>query len=150
MWTQITEGSFMYQRIWSNAAAAAGGDPCVPQSTFFDVSTPQSWFTVAPGQSVPIPLAGFSDGPTADWVLVPAETTSNRPQFAVSISSPTTEQTTGGDLPSTNNGQQATLTFTTPADAKPGDWAIVQIQSIPLGGSSGDPYEVWLVGVHVP
>lgn len=78
------EGSFVVQRSWSNKAAAASHDPCVPAGT-----TP--YFNVAPatavqatnaigikvGETKVIPLQAFSDGAmTDDWTLDWRETTS--------------------------------------------------------------------------
>src|SRR6185369_15347115 len=49
--TFYLEGAFFYQRIWSNRAAAAGGDPCIPplHEPFYDTSFEQDWYAMAPG-----------------------------------------------------------------------------------------------------
>jgi hypothetical protein len=54
--TEIIEGLYTYQRIWSNTAADAGGDPCVPpvKDPFYNVTTDKNWYPVTAGSSVTI------------------------------------------------------------------------------------------------
>jgi hypothetical protein len=78
--------AFFVQRIWSNSAAAAGHDPCVPSTgnPFFgsapvlggttSLSIPQGTFTsdavvIPVGQSKTVPIDLYSDGPTAAWTV---------------------------------------------------------------------------------
>ncbi|CAN5903841.1 hypothetical protein BH11MYX4_BH11MYX4_33010 [soil metagenome] len=76
-------GSFLVQRSWSNAAAAAGHDPCVPavagpyftaSPTLLDdvpielgTATTTKGIRVPVGESRTIEIALRSDGPTAAW-----------------------------------------------------------------------------------
>jgi hypothetical protein len=75
---------YMVQRVWSNAAASAGHDPCVPAAgpAYFDVSAdmPDTFydsFVQAYVGGVSIPAGGsrtidvrlLSDGPTDPWSL---------------------------------------------------------------------------------
>jgi hypothetical protein len=54
--------TFTPQRIWSNTAAAAGGDPCVPvapgQPSFEVMAAPRSIQAVQPGQKVTLQITG--------------------------------------------------------------------------------------------
>jgi hypothetical protein len=64
-----TEGGFTVQRIWSNAAAAAGGDPCVPAvaDTYFNVA-PETWLLATDvGGSATFTADAFSTAAIADW-----------------------------------------------------------------------------------
>ena len=153
--TQTTEGSYTYQRIWSNTAAAKELDPCVPpytQYAYVNSSVTSGWYVVTPGASVNIPVTGWSDRATGDWIVDPEVWTSSittTPGFGTTLSSPTVYSTDIGDYPTTNNGKTSTLTITAPATAKSGDWVTVGIFSIPLV-YSGDPYHLWFVGAYIP
>jgi hypothetical protein len=151
--TQVTEGSFTYQRIWSNVAAAKGGDPCVPpfsKYAYVNASAPQGWYTVTAGGSVQIPVTGFSDRATEDWVVAAQMWTSSGSTFTASVTSATTLHTDAGDYATTNNGKQSTLTVTAPVGVASGTWASIGIYSIPTVYSGDDPYHLWFVGVYVP
>ncbi len=152
--TQITEGSYMYQRIWSNAAAAKGGDPCVPAfpQPYVNTSVPEQWYTIAPGGSLQIPVTGFSDRATADWWMwaTPYTSSDSSLQFTATVTSPTEIVEDAGTWPTTNNGRQATLTVTAPAGATSGTWATVLVESYPLVNPNQDPFELWILGVYVP
>ncbi|MGH7294502.1 MAG: hypothetical protein ACRELB_06205, partial [Polyangiaceae bacterium] len=75
---------YMVQRIWSNAAASAGHDPCVPAAgpAYFDVNAdmPDRFYepyvgayvhgvSIAPGASRTIDVRLLSDAPTDPWKL---------------------------------------------------------------------------------
>ncbi|HEY8042046.1 MAG TPA: hypothetical protein VIF15_19720, partial [Polyangiaceae bacterium] len=150
--TQITEGAFVYQRIWSNSAAAAEGDPCVPAlpgRVYENASAPQGWTTMAPGGSVQIPFTGFAEGATPDWIISGALYTASITGFTSTLSSPTSTTIQGTTYATTNNGRSGTLTVTAPAAAASGDWAIFFLYSQTLA-AGGDPYHFWPVGVYVP
>jgi len=62
--TQINEGSFTYQRIWSNSAAAKELDPCVPAVPAVRLrehERPAGVVHDARGWLVQIPVTGWSD-----------------------------------------------------------------------------------------
>ncbi len=81
------DSSFTVQRIWSNSAAAAGHDPCVPAfagETFFNSvpvlpdTTSFSYdgnndtvdaVNIPVGMSAMIPIQLYSDGPTTAWTV---------------------------------------------------------------------------------
>jgi hypothetical protein len=111
-------GSYVIQRMWSNASAAAGHDPCVPL-----LSTP--YFNAIPlfsgnvtiggvplfamtagikipvGQSMTVPVQFISDGTTGDWHV----TAQNEPPTL-------TELSFTWDVSSGNNGDVHQLTIT--------------------------------------
>jgi hypothetical protein len=157
--SRILESGFLFQRIFSNTAAAAGGDACVPALSvpYFNVTTTQDWYTAQAGQTVQVPFTGWSTAPTGDWIVRSFVTGSSNSALAyiTSISS-TTSTTLGGHTYSTlNNGQNATLSITMPAGALSGDWAGVSINSKhtdssfnPLPGE--DDFHRWMIGVYVP
>jgi hypothetical protein len=151
--TKWVEGGYTYQRGWSNVAAAAGGDPCVPaypNAKYYNASAPQPWYMVAAGGSVTIPLTGFASGPTGDWALESQPLSSSPTGFAASVTSATNFIAQMGMFPTTNNGRTATLTVTAPTVAS-GSWAVFGIGSVPLPpASGGDSVHVWPVGVYVP
>jgi hypothetical protein len=151
--TEVTEGSFTYQRIWSNAAAAKGGDPCVPatsQYAYVNTSAPQGWYTATSGGSVDIPLTGFSDRATKDWAITAQMWNSSANQsFGASVASATHLVTDAGTYPTTNNGKSATLTVTAPVAAS-GTWGTIAVYSFPLVYSGEDQYHLWFVGVYIP
>ena len=82
-------GTFMVQRSWSNASAAAGKDPCVPELSTGYIAAAPHWtdannititsrngsittqgVTVNNGSSVDLPIDIFADVDTTDQVLV--------------------------------------------------------------------------------
>jgi hypothetical protein len=151
--TEWTEGAYDYQRIWSNAAAATGGDPCKPAYSsvpYYNTSAPQGWYTVSPGGTIDIPLTGFSTGTISDWSLYATLLNSSDPGYTATISSPKTVSQQGVVFEMINNGKNATMTVTAPAGAGSGSWAVFGIQSVPEVGVGGDPQHLWPVGVHVP
>lgn len=150
-YTQITEGLYIYQRIFSNTAAALGGDPCIPTYTttaYDNMSAPQGWYTITSGGTATIPVTGFSNQATTPWIASAVFWKSSGPTFDVTLTSPTSETIQGTSYPTLNNGTSATVTVTAPAAAS-GTWAIIALESDPyLVG--GDPYHVWPIGVYIP
>ena len=120
------EGGFVFARSWSNAAAAAGRDPCQPASgAYFNVS-PSSLAVqhVDAGTSVTLALTGFSTAETSDWVL--QDVLGERelsPEVAI-------------DATQMNNGRTATMTITVPASAAPGETAVFFLRSFHAGDAS--------------
>ena len=149
--TQMTEERLhVYQRIWSNAAAARGGDPCILPSAvpYGGMSAPQPWYTVGSGGSVAIPVTGFSDAPTAPWLAGAAMWTSSGPTFQTTFTSATHETIQGTSYPTLNNGASGFVNVTAPAAAS-GNWAAIALESEDLG-AGGDAYHLWVVGVYIP
>jgi hypothetical protein len=110
-------GSFMVQRTWSNASAAAGHDPCVPvlATPYVEAATILPDITVqgttTPGISIPLDTSKtvevdlYSDAPTADWTVVAFDVASKF-QTAPAELSFTFDKTTGHD------GDKLQLTIT--------------------------------------
>jgi hypothetical protein len=66
------ESGFAVQRSWSNASAAAGHDPCVPEpagEVYFNVAPAQGTETLAlaVGESATIGLYPFAEDPSVQW-----------------------------------------------------------------------------------
>jgi len=70
---EYRESDHVVQRTWSNAAAKAGHDPCVPapppsQKPYFNASPKNGdVVTLAVGKTTTIVVDAFSDGPLASW-----------------------------------------------------------------------------------
>jgi hypothetical protein len=155
-----------FQRMFSNAAAQAGGDPCVPAAAnpYFGVSTPQQWFAVTPGGSVEIPITGWSVAPiAADWFLndeIIYSPVGGQLNFEGDICSPLgTGQGPGTGChthPLMNNATTATITVTAPASACQGDYLVFTVRSFEEDQGvncnpalSNDAYHQWPVGVYL-
>jgi hypothetical protein len=112
---------YTVQRIWSNKAAAAGGDPCVPRikAPYFQASfdppdtvmvtangytMKSKGFTVPVGQSKTIDVDLFSDGPTGEWTVYAAQPKNFAPTLSLSL-----------DKKGGQNGDKLTLTITAKA-----------------------------------
>jgi hypothetical protein len=67
------EGPFTVQRSWSNKAAAASHNPCVPAPSgpYFNVAPPSNTDAIAlkVGATKVVPLTAFSDAAMDDWSL---------------------------------------------------------------------------------
>jgi hypothetical protein len=66
--------SWTVQRMWSNANAAAGLDPCVPMAsseTYFNMAPPAGMGTIqlAVGATATYTATAFSSGPTNPWLI---------------------------------------------------------------------------------
>jgi hypothetical protein len=152
-------GGFIVQRTWSNQAAEAGQDPCVPavanvyfnaapdlnDTLFVDIpndptmvipSVFTSGVSVPVGQSQTINLRLFSTGPTADWYVGAGEY-SVRPTLHLSE-----------DKGSGNNGDVIQLTVTRTTDGPlPGSYSEIAILSSPTATFTPGAYQVWNVFV---
>ena len=153
------ESGYQFQRIFSNTAAAANGDPCVPAiaDPFFAVDPTQDWTSGAAGTTVTIALAGWSTAATTDWVLRPTIVGSSDATiaFTASVSSPMLATFGGKTLPTINNGGTATLAITIPTGAVSGSWVAVQLNSVHLDAdgnlpATGDLRHLSLAGAYVP
>jgi hypothetical protein len=110
-----TEGAFTVQRIWSNAAAAAGQDPCVPgvSQTYFNVA-PEKWLLVADvGGSATFTADAFSTAAGSNWTVAgfDLQATSQadpNPYVVITIN--------GGKSASVNNGDKPTVSVTLKQD----------------------------------
>jgi hypothetical protein len=64
-----SESGFTVQRTWSNKAAAASHDPCVPApaGAYFNVAPDKQQIALGIGESAAIELTAFSDAPSGSW-----------------------------------------------------------------------------------
>ena len=120
----IYEGSFALQPAWSNAAAAAGLAPCVPNNDWpyygFDVS-PKTAPTVAAGSTVTFTVTGWAMSPTKNWGV--AATASTYSDLTDAEMKPTLSTT------HINNGDTLTIKLTVPATATSGKVGAVDVYS---------------------
>jgi hypothetical protein len=161
IFTRTVEKGFALQRIFSNAAAAKGGDPCVPASSvpYFGVSPdPKTggWFSATAGATVNVPLVGWSTAKTADWLVWPAGGKSKvGPLFPAVLTSATTRTVDTHTYATTNNGNALTLEVSIPPTAASGWWGAVHLWSWHADGSgayvAGEDFgHESVVGFYVP
>jgi hypothetical protein len=118
-----SEGAFTVQRIWSNAQAAAGGDPCAPTTTkfvYFNAAPEKSYFVLDVGSSVTFEIDAFSVAPREDWTLTVQDWSDYRksPYLTFSIVGGTQDPNLG-DIIQVNNGSKVQVKMTLALD--PGD-----------------------------
>ncbi|MGH7281802.1 MAG: hypothetical protein ACRELY_09790 [Polyangiaceae bacterium] len=148
--TQITEGAYTYQRMWSNKAAANAMDPCAPSITpYFNTGAiggdSNGWFSTS-GGSVTIPLEAFSNVAVDDWVVEAVLGESTQSGWSGNVVTP-------GGTPAQrkiNNNQKGTFTVTAPAGAGSGSYAIFELASISTTATTGEFAHIWPIGVKVP
>jgi len=136
---ETTESGFTVQRIWSNANAAKGIDPCNPipsSEVYFNAATQYPLYVADVGQSVTVEVDAFSTGPTSDWTLSAQDWSAyaNNPYLTFSIGGAT--QSDAGPVIQVNNGSKVMVTVTLTQD--PGsssngeaDGVIVSLQGDP-------------------
>lgn len=130
------EGAFYYERAWSNAAAAADKNPCVPshdEPWNTVTADPVEMPTIAAGESVTFTLTGWSTAEMEDWQLDASTPADYSDLLDVN---PQLSETT------INNGTTVELTLTAPATAHSGELGGVYVLS-------GDYYRPWVVGFVV-
>jgi len=145
--TRILEGGYYYQRAFSNAAAAAGGDPCVPSLglPYYAATTDKAWYSGIPGETMRILVSGWSTAPMDDWVVRARVQEVSRVGAAWSAAQ---------GAPALNDGKAVSFTITIPADATPGDWASFYLLAEHLDAQKhvlpGDDYaHLQMFGVYV-
>jgi len=131
-------GSYAVERIWSNASARAGHDPCVPvlSAPYFNVApivgsipmvNPQGagqiqtlGVKVPVGESVTVPIQFFADGPMPDWnVLATGESL-----------------TVSWDSSKGNDGDVRQLTITRTAAGSTDGGSVLTLESISSGAQN--------------
>lgn len=156
--TRYREGDFYYQRVYSNAAVAAGGDPCVPglDVPYYNTRTEKGWYGIT--GTTTIPVTGWSTGGTGDWVVTAFVTGHGASNGAPALTLSATSSTIvgGAAFPTLNDGRVATLGVTFPPGSPPGSYATILIHSFRFDASGerpppGEDYaHTWAVGVWVP
>ena len=130
------EAGFVAQRVYSNAAARAGSDPCVPadgSAPYFNTSaSPATVLRLAPGASATLDLRGWSTAPTDDWQLTTRVVGSVHPVLVFGART-------------LNNGATTTLRLTLPTGATSGVTTTVWLYSRHAAGD----YHAWPIVVTV-
>jgi hypothetical protein len=120
---ETPDGMFTAQRIWSNAHAAAGGDPCnpllSPGEVYFNAAPKESIFVVDVGKSVTFDVEAFSTGPMADWNLSAQDWSPYMTSPYLTFSIAGAMATDAGPTLQVNNGTSLKVTVTLTQD--PGD-----------------------------
>jgi hypothetical protein len=143
---KLDQTPYVVQRTWSNVAAAANHDPCVPApagvayfnsapvlpTTIHPYGTEMPGILAHAGEKVTIELDLFSDGPTPGWSLSATEwfPGSAQPALAFDFSAPTG-----------NNGDKVQLTVTVLADNQYG------FEYFYMSSTRGEIVNVWPVVV---
>lgn len=142
------EGQSVYQRIWSNAAARSGGDPCIPELSdpFYDTSFAQDWYPVSPGGTITIPVAGWATYGVQPWGLA---------AFVQSSTSDFSATFAGGASQTLSDGESVDLSVGAPAAAASEAFAVIGVSSrrpaaIPGRRTLIDGVHLNYVGVYVP
>jgi hypothetical protein len=149
-----SDGADTTQRIWSNARAAAGMNPCVPVPAgelYFNAAPRQQFFVLPVGGSATFEVDAFAFQPMSDWMLT-AQDWSDSTSSYLSFSIAGAMNTPAGPTVSVHAGStvQVTVTLTKdPGDLPTGeaDGAIVSIS-----GSADSPTgaHLWPIGVMSP
>ena len=114
------EGGFTVQRIWSNAQAAAGLDPCAPITTenvYFNAAPIQSYFVIDVGSSLTFEVDAFSVGARDSWTLTAQDWSdyAKNPYLTFSIVGGTVDKNLG-DIITVNNGSRVQIKMTLEQD----------------------------------
>jgi hypothetical protein len=136
---QWAEGPYTFlQRVYSNAAAADGGDPCIPSTgPYFGADVePQTFVAVAAGKSTTFQVKGWSTADVGSWSI---GTSTSVVQGAGTVSATLGSSTLA-------NGQTTTLEVEVPAGTASQTYVDVFVTS----QGTGEAYSTALAGVYVP
>jgi len=134
--------NYVAQRIWSNKAAAAGTQPCVPSfgEPYAGVSpSPDGIITLEPNQKIEITLTGWTDVPTQPFAI-------NAENYGPTLLQANFNPTFSINTDTLQNGETATLTISVPSGTPAGSIGEVVIYS----GLSDDNFGYWPLLVTVP
>jgi len=157
--TRYLDGGFYYQRVFSNQAAALGGDPCVPAipTPYFNVAT-NGWYSTTTGE-VSVPITGWSVGTVEEWVMFPisGQHTPSLPSATLSFSCPDTVLANGVRYCGINNGKTGTLRVVLPPGSGSQSFFTFHLFSLRIGADGQlvaapgeDNFHTWIFGVYVP
>ena len=142
-WYAVSEdNNYVAQRIWSNKAAAAGTQPCVPSfgEPYANASpSPGGIIQLAAGQSIQVTLSGWTDVPTEPFAI-------NAENYGPTLLQATFNPTFSLDTDTLQNGQTATLTISIPAGTPTNSIGEVVV----FAGLSDDNFGYWPLIVAVP
>jgi hypothetical protein len=153
---ETAEGAYTVQRIWSNAHAAAGLDPCNPipsQEVYFNAAPEQSYYVLDVGSSVTIPVTAFSSGKRSNWTMTAQDwsdlASPNAPSY-LGISIQGGMAAGEGESISVNNGQVVNVTVTLEKDPSSlpstrADGSIITFSGSPSSPTAAHfwPFVVW-------
>jgi hypothetical protein len=146
--TRVHEGGFEYQRSFTNGAAQAGDDPCVPPlaEPYYNVTAPQDWYPLPAGATVSIPITGWSSAARDDWFVYVAPSLETR--FPAVFTSGESDMADGVTFYGINNGKTGALLVTNLA-APSGVTYVLHLTSRPSSPGSDTEHQ-WPVGFYVP
>ena len=163
--SRTTAGGFVFQRVWSNAQAALGGDPLLPttDAPYFNTTAASPWVSTAAGQTQQVAFTGWASAAANDWAVETWVFEATGGFASLLHTQPTIDSNLGKqtgtcDQPAVNAGTTATLSFQTPATVASGDYAIVGVASrfpdpttcLDTPPSTGDTKHWEWVGFYVP
>ena len=144
--TYLPIDGFYVQRIWSNDAAMAGTQPCVPapDGPYFNVSpAPGNVLEMRAGETTTFQLTGWSTEAMAGPFGIAFEPL----YYAASLSAGFLVPTASLDHLTLQNGEVANLTITIPADAPAQSFAPFAIYSGRYDGDQSGGYYAFLITV---
>ena len=149
------EGQWAYARVWSNAAAVAGTDPCLPgPDASPGVFIGQPWTPLPPSHMIRIPLTGCNLEGQSLWRLNIAIKPSD-PTLCVSAWIEKGPQKGWPAILIEPAQETASLLIALDPDAPSGSAAVALLSAHPTDATAADlpePYgaDVYSVGVFVP
>jgi hypothetical protein len=105
-------------RVWSNRAAAAGANPCLPEDTAYMSVKALAPITLPLGSTKAFPLAGWSVGTSPSWWVYAMPGVYGGPSLSPDL-----------DVAQLDDDAVTHLQLTAPADAKHGDTVQVLVYS---------------------
>jgi|HubBroStandDraft_6_1064221.scaffolds.fasta_scaffold137346_2 hypothetical protein len=117
---ETTDGVYTVQRIWSNARAAQGIDPCVPapanEAYFNAAPRSSSFFILGVGASVTFEVDAWSSGPIGDWTLFAQDWSASMSSFLSFSIAGGEDISEAGPQIQVHNGSRIEVTMTLLAD----------------------------------
>jgi hypothetical protein len=139
------QGNYGVPTVWSNSAAAKGGDPCVPASglPFIDVDPSPATISISAksGTTTVVTLTGWSSQQEGDW-LVEASLVGSAASGLIAAFDPETT-----DL--VNNGGKVRLSLSVDGSVSPGSSAVLQLLSYAPSGADASIQGIQLVPISV-
>ncbi|MGO8993750.1 MAG: hypothetical protein ACLQVI_10515 [Polyangiaceae bacterium] len=134
-----TEGSFVYQRIWSVKAATANENPCKPVpvgEVYFNAAPATAFLEMNVGETITVEVDAFSDAPMGNWTILAqdgTDPTGATVYTSMSFSGGTTQDAGPGSalVTGVNNGSKPQLSITLTQDPS-------QVQNGEIGPGYGE------------
>ncbi|HST24901.1 MAG TPA: hypothetical protein VLJ76_02835 [Gaiellaceae bacterium] len=139
-----TGETFEYQRIYSNKASRANGDPDVPPSPdpYYNVSTEKDWLPFSGASHADVVATGWSAAALRAWTVTAsvADWSGKKAGAADPCSLPKTSFTA-------NNGTTVDVKVNVSHPNGPTSWCSIELDSSGAGSSRGDTLHRWDVGL---